>query len=96
MAEIQKLKNGREERAIQKVHHEEEMALLARERAVVKFHDWAKKEDKFQLDQSKLKSQNQLCEGRIKLIDELASYLDPSDVMTWISRSLNPTLCLRV
>ncbi|CAN1353603.1 CTN [Linum perenne] len=46
MAEIEKVKKRREERALEKAHHEEEMALLARERARAEFHDLEKKEMK--------------------------------------------------
>ncbi|KAM7464301.1 hypothetical protein LguiA_032422 [Lonicera macranthoides] len=45
MAEIEKVKKRREERAIEKAQHEEEMALLARERARAEFQDWEKKEE---------------------------------------------------
>uniref|UniRef100_A0A804R5G0 Uncharacterized protein n=1 Tax=Zea mays TaxID=4577 RepID=A0A804R5G0_MAIZE len=45
MAEIEKVKKRREERAIEKAQHEEEMTLLARERARAEFQDWEKKEE---------------------------------------------------
>ncbi|CAN1284353.1 CTN [Linum perenne] len=45
MAEIEKVKKRREERALEKAQHEEEMALLARERARAEFQDLEKKED---------------------------------------------------
>ncbi|KAL3620011.1 hypothetical protein CASFOL_034923 [Castilleja foliolosa] len=79
MAEIEKVKKRREERAIQKAQHEEEMALLARERARAEFKDWEKKEEEFHFEQSKHRSEIRLREGRMKPIDVLAKYLDPSD-----------------
>lgn len=44
MAEIEKVKKRREERAINQAQHKEEMALLARERARAEYQDWQKKE----------------------------------------------------
>ncbi|KAK1611838.1 hypothetical protein QYE76_035511 [Lolium multiflorum] len=51
MAEIEKVKKRREERAIEKAQHEEEMALLARERARAEFQDWEKKEEEVHTSQ---------------------------------------------
>ncbi|XP_024981287.1 cactin [Cynara cardunculus var. scolymus] len=79
MAEIEKVKKRREERAIEKAQHEEEMALLARERARAEFQDWEKKEEEFHFEQSKVRSGIRLREGRIKPIDILSKHLDPSD-----------------
>ncbi|GKV10194.1 hypothetical protein SLEP1_g21599 [Rubroshorea leprosula] len=81
MAEIEKVKKRREERALEKAQHEEEMALLARERARAEFQDWEKKEEEFHFDQSKVRSQIRLREGRIKPIDVLSKQLDGSDDM---------------
>ncbi|RID40156.1 hypothetical protein BRARA_J00220 [Brassica rapa] len=53
MTEVEKVKKRREERAVEKARHEEEMALLARERARAEFQDWEKKEEEFHFDQSK-------------------------------------------
>ncbi|KAK4481246.1 hypothetical protein RD792_012129 [Penstemon davidsonii] len=55
------------------------MALLARERARAEFQDWEKKEEEFHFDQSKVRSEIRLREGRIKPIDILTKHLDPSD-----------------
>ncbi|KAL8217814.1 hypothetical protein R6Q57_021187 [Mikania cordata] len=79
MAEIEKVKKRREERAIEKAQHEEEMALLARERARAEFQDWEKKEEEFHFDQSKVRSEIRLREGRMKPIDVLSKHLEPSD-----------------
>ncbi|XP_066385873.1 splicing factor Cactin-like [Miscanthus floridulus] len=79
MAEIEKVKKRREERAIEKAQHEEEMALLARERARAEFQDWEKKEEEFHFDQSKVRSEIRLREGRTKPIDVLLKNLNFSD-----------------
>ncbi|KAI0503956.1 hypothetical protein KFK09_014903 [Dendrobium nobile] len=79
MAEIEKVKKRREERAVEKAQHEEEMAMLARERAKAEFQDWEKKEEEFHFDQSKFRSMIRLREGRVKPIDILAKNLDCSD-----------------
>ncbi|XP_047342702.1 cactin [Impatiens glandulifera] len=81
MAEIEKVKKRREERAVEKARHEEEMALLARERARAEFQDWEKKEEEFHFDQSKIRSEIRLREGRLKPIDILSKHLNPSDYL---------------
>ncbi|XP_054794763.1 splicing factor Cactin-like isoform X1 [Prosopis cineraria] len=79
MAEIEKVKKRREERALEKAQHEEEMAILARERARAEFQDWEKKEEEFHFDQSKVRSEIRLREGRAKPIDILTKHLSGSD-----------------
>lgn len=79
MAEIEKVKKRREERALEKAQHEEEMAMLARERARAEFQDWEKKEEEFHFDQSKVRSEIRLREGRAKAIDLLSKHLNGSD-----------------
>uniref|UniRef100_A0A1J3K151 Splicing factor Cactin n=1 Tax=Noccaea caerulescens TaxID=107243 RepID=A0A1J3K151_NOCCA len=81
MTEVEKVKKSREERAVEKARHEEEMALLARERARAEFQDWEKKEEEFHFDQSKVRSEIRLREGRLKPIDVLCKHLDGSDDM---------------
>ncbi|XP_020227427.1 cactin isoform X2 [Cajanus cajan] len=79
MAEIEKVKKRREERALEKARHEEEMALLARERARAEFQDWEKREEEFHFDQSKVRSEIRLREGRARPIDILTKHLNGSD-----------------
>ncbi|CAI9100071.1 OLC1v1036996C1 [Oldenlandia corymbosa var. corymbosa] len=81
LAEIEKVKKRREERAIEKAQREEEMALLARERARAEFEDWEKKEEEFHFDQSKVRSEIRHREGRSKPIDILIKHLNPVDDM---------------
>ncbi|CAN0909346.1 CTN [Linum grandiflorum] len=70
-AEIQKVKRRREDRALETAQREEETALLARERARAEFHDLEKKEDEFHHQQSKLRSEIRLRQGRANPIDVL-------------------------
>ncbi|KAL6226591.1 hypothetical protein ACLB2K_000553 [Fragaria x ananassa] len=70
-AEIEKVQRRREERARQRAQREEEMELLARERARAEFQDWEKKEEEFNYEQSRIKSEKRLREGRFKPIDHL-------------------------
>ncbi|KMT06437.1 hypothetical protein BVRB_7g161080 [Beta vulgaris subsp. vulgaris] len=79
MAEIEKVKKRREERALEKAQREEEMMLLQRERARAEADDFEKKEEEFHFDQSKVRSRIRLLEGRTKPIDVLTKYLDDSD-----------------
>ncbi|XP_068639890.1 splicing factor Cactin isoform X2 [Aristolochia californica] len=79
LAEIEKVKKRREERALEKARHEEEMAMLARERARAEFQDWEKKEEEFHFDQSKIRSEIRLRDGRVKPIDMLSKNLNGSD-----------------
>ncbi|KAL8154348.1 hypothetical protein V2J09_012108 [Rumex salicifolius] len=79
MAEIEKVKKRREQRALEKAQHEEEMALLARERARAEADDFEKKEEEFHFSQSKFRSKIRLREGRTKPIDVLTTYLEDSD-----------------
>nr|GMD33993.1 cactin [Ipomoea batatas]GMD99579.1 cactin [Ipomoea batatas] len=78
IAEIEKVKKRREERAIEKAQREEEMAMLARERTRAEFQDWEKKEEEFHFDQSKTRTKIRIQQGRIKPIDVLIEQLDPS------------------
>ncbi|CAI5473382.1 unnamed protein product [Closterium sp. Yama58-4] len=75
MEEIEKVKKRREERMLEKAQHDEEMAMLARERARAEFQDWEEKEDEFHFEQSRVRSEIRLREGRAKPIDVLARNL---------------------
>ncbi|VVB02391.1 unnamed protein product [Arabis nemorensis] len=76
MAEVEKIKKRKDERAMEKARHEEDMALLARERTQAEFQDWEKKEQDFDFDQSKVRSKIRLRKGRAKPIDVLYKQLD--------------------
>lgn len=79
MEEIEKAKKRREEKAIEKAQREEEKVLLARERARAEFEDWEKEEEEFHFNQSKVRSEIRLREGRTRLIDILIKHLNPLD-----------------
>jgi hypothetical protein len=55
------------------------MALLARERARAEYQYWQKKEEAFHFEQSKVRSQIRLREGRAKPIDVLSKNLNLSE-----------------
>ncbi|KAF3608235.1 hypothetical protein DY000_02044320 [Brassica cretica] len=55
--------------------------LTETERARAEFQDWEKKEEEFHFDQSKVRSEIRLREGRLKPIDVLCKHLDGSDDM---------------
>ncbi|XP_068340326.1 splicing factor Cactin-like [Pyrus communis] len=78
-AEIEKVKKRREERALEKAQHEEEMALLIRDCARAEFQDWEKKEEELHFDQSKVRSEITVREGVIKPINVLSKHLSGSD-----------------
>ncbi|CAH8264984.1 unnamed protein product [Arabidopsis lyrata] len=80
MAEVENFKKRREETAEERARHEEDMALLARERARAEFQDWEKKEEEFKFEQSKVRSKIRLLEGRAKPIDVLYKYVDDMDI----------------
>ncbi|CAA7046643.1 unnamed protein product [Microthlaspi erraticum] len=75
MAELEKLKKAKEKRAAERARHEEDMALLARERSRAELQDWEKKEEEFCFDQSKVRSKIRLRQGRAKPIDVLYKHL---------------------
>ncbi|VFQ86709.1 unnamed protein product [Cuscuta campestris] len=79
IAEIEKVKKRREEREIERAQREEELAMLARERARAELQDWEKKEEEFHFVQSKTRTKIRIQQGRIKPVDVLAMQLDPSD-----------------
>ncbi|KAE8661166.1 Cactin [Hibiscus syriacus] len=64
----------------EKKRQKERMAMLARERARAEFDDW-EKEEEFHFDQSKVRSEIRLREGRMKPIDILSKHLNGSDDM---------------
>ncbi|KAG9446100.1 hypothetical protein H6P81_012228 [Aristolochia fimbriata] len=61
LAEIEKVNKRREERELETASHEEEMAMLARERAKAELFQeyWEKKEEEFHFDQSKIRLRDQ-------------------------------------
>ncbi|KAK2988769.1 hypothetical protein RJ640_025928 [Escallonia rubra] len=78
VAELEKLKKRREERAVRKAQREEEMAFLTRGRAGTEYEDWERKEEEFVLKQSKIKSEIRLQKGHAKPIDKLINLVEGS------------------
>ncbi|KAK4272799.1 hypothetical protein QN277_021305 [Acacia crassicarpa] len=77
--EIEKVKKRREERALERARHKEEMKILVRERARAELQDREKKEEEFHFDYSKVTSEIRLLEGCAKPIDILTKHLSGSD-----------------
>ena len=73
--ELEKVKRAREQREVDKEAYEEERRLLDRDREQMAFADHAKREDEFQLEQSKVRAKRRVQEGRAKPIDVLADSL---------------------
>ncbi|XP_031404891.1 cactin-like [Punica granatum] len=76
MAEIEKVRKRREERALEKSLHEEDGALLALERARAVFQGWEKGDGEFHFNQTKLRPEIRLREGHAKPIDILTGHLN--------------------
>ena len=86
--ELEKVKRAREQREVDKEAYEEERRLLDRDREQMAFADHQKREDEFQLEQSKVRVKRRVQEGRAKPIDVLADSLallddgfEPSDAL---------------
>nr|CAB3226592.1 cactin [Phallusia mammillata] len=72
--ELAKVKQLRLERERERQQRDEEMELLQREREAENFKVWEGQEDKFHLEQAKLRSRIRIQDGRAKPIDLLAQY----------------------
>ena len=86
--ELEKVKRAREQREIDREAYEEERRMLDRDREQLAFDEHQKREDEFQLEQSKMRVKRRVQEGRAKPIDVLADSLrllddgfDPSDAL---------------
>ncbi|KAL5704960.1 hypothetical protein ACHQM5_023316 [Ranunculus cassubicifolius] len=77
--EIENVRKRREERAIQKAQREEERAMLEKERVKAEYQDFEKKEDEFQYNQSRIRTEIRMQEGRCKPIDIFCNYLDDTN-----------------
>lgn len=69
--ELAKVKKRREERETEKEMWEEERDRQQREESMAQFGEWEQKEDKFHLEQSLLRSEIRIKQGRAKPIDLL-------------------------
>ncbi|XP_029202325.2 splicing factor Cactin-like [Acropora muricata] len=77
--ELEKVKRRRIEREHEKQMREDERELLQREKEANSFKEWADQEDKFHLEQAKLRSKIRIQDGRAKPIDLLAQYVSVED-----------------
>lgn len=73
--ELEKVKKRRQERELERLNREEEMVLLQRSREAAQFEEWERQEDKFHLEQARLRSKIRIQDGRAKPIDLLAQYI---------------------
>uniref|UniRef100_A0A915L2N2 Splicing factor cactin central domain-containing protein n=1 Tax=Romanomermis culicivorax TaxID=13658 RepID=A0A915L2N2_ROMCU len=73
--ELDKMRRRREEREAQKA----DIEMMMRDRESQQYAEWSKHEDKFHLQQAKLRSKIRIQEGRAKPIDLLSRCIDPSD-----------------
>lgn len=73
--ELEKVKKRRQERELERMQREEEMVLLQRSREAAQFEEWERQEDKFHLEQARLRSKIRIQDGRAKPIDLLAQYI---------------------
>ncbi|KAJ6649824.1 Cactin [Pseudolycoriella hygida] len=74
-SELEKVKKRRQEREMERLQREEEMVLLQRSREAAQFEEWERQEDKFHLEQARLRSKIRIQDGRAKPIDLLAQYI---------------------
>ncbi|XP_078377222.1 splicing factor Cactin-like isoform X2 [Oculina patagonica] len=77
--ELEKVKKRRIEREHEKQMREEERETLQREKEANSFKEWEEQEDKFHLEQAKLRSKIRIQDGRAKPIDLLAQYVSTDD-----------------
>ncbi|VDO94157.1 unnamed protein product [Soboliphyme baturini] len=73
--ELEKIRQMRQEREAQKAEWE----MMQRDRENQQFVEWSKQEDRFHLEQARLRSQIRIQEGRAKPIDLLARYINQDD-----------------
>ncbi|XP_025835190.1 cactin isoform X2 [Agrilus planipennis] len=77
--ELEKVKKRRLERELEKQRREEEMQMLQRSKEAAQFEEWQRQEDKFHLEQARLRSHIRIQDGRAKPIDLLAKYISAEE-----------------
>lgn len=83
--ELAKVKQQRLEREHERQQRDEEMELIQREKEADHFKVWEDQEDKFHLEQAKLRSRIRIKDGRAKPIDLLAKYASSAENMDDLS-----------
>ncbi|CAD7086364.1 unnamed protein product [Hermetia illucens] len=79
-AELEKVKKRRQERELERLKREEEMVLMQRSKEAAQFEEWERQEDRFHLEQARLRSKIRIQDGRAKPIDLLAQYISNSNL----------------
>ncbi|CAK8689560.1 splicing factor Cactin-like [Clavelina lepadiformis] len=77
--ELEKVKQQRLERERERQLRDEEVELMQREKEAEHFKAWEDQEDKFHLEQAKLRSRIRIQDGRAKPIDLLAKYASSAE-----------------
>ncbi|KAK5648550.1 hypothetical protein RI129_003442 [Pyrocoelia pectoralis] len=77
--ELEKVKKRRLEREQERQNREEEMQRLQRSKEAAQFEEWERHEDKFHLEQARLRSHIRIQDGRAKPIDLLAKYISAEE-----------------
>lgn len=77
--ELEKVKKRRLEREQERQNREEEMQMLQRSKEAAQFEEWERQEDKFHLEQARLRSHIRIQDGRAKPIDLLAKYISAEE-----------------
>ncbi|KAB0804053.1 hypothetical protein PPYR_01023 [Photinus pyralis] len=77
--ELEKVKKRRLEREQERQNREEEMQRLQRSKEAAQFEEWERQEDKFHLEQARLRSHIRIQDGRAKPIDLLAKYISAEE-----------------
>nr|XP_039253624.1 cactin-like [Styela clava] len=83
--ELAKVKQQRLERERERHQRDEEMEIIQREKEADHFKVWEEQEDKFHLEQAKLRSRIRIKDGRAKPIDLLAKYASSAENMDDLS-----------
>ncbi|XP_039253624.2 splicing factor Cactin-like [Styela clava] len=83
--ELAKVKQQRLERERERNQRDEEMEIIQREKEADHFKVWEEQEDKFHLEQAKLRSRIRIKDGRAKPIDLLAKYASSAENMDDLS-----------
>ncbi|XP_026465647.1 LOW QUALITY PROTEIN: cactin-like [Ctenocephalides felis] len=77
--ELEKVKKRRLERELEKQQREEEQSMMQRSKEAAQFEEWERQEDRFHLEQARLRSCIRIQDGRAKPIDLLAKYINSQD-----------------
>lgn len=77
--ELEKVKKRRLEREQERQNREEEIQMLQRSKEAAQFEEWERQEDKFHLEQARLRSHIRIQDGRAKPIDLLAKYISAEE-----------------